>query len=400
MLEDLIQIHQEVMSSIPLEVKRYLYDLINWKSAGLCIVGDRGVGKTTMICQDLLERYQTPNRALYISADHVLVLSLGLVSIARDYFAEGGEALYIDEVHKYPDWSLEIKNLLDTYKTRQIVFSASSSLDLNASKGDLSRRVVYHRLAGLSFREYLGLAHGIQFPVFTLDEILANHVALSSKFDAIPILSYFKDYLSHGYYPFFKEGIEDYAHKLNNVIEKVLFEDVAVVYNLKQSTLPILKRLLWLVATSNGLIPNIDKISKNLGVSREMIYNCLDYLIHSGLLNEVLPAGKGNGLIRKPAKLYLNNSNLLTAIYGTLKLETDVGGIRETFFVNQLNSKYKISLHEKGDFCIEDEWVMEIGGKNKNDYQVRHENHAYLVLDNLKVGFGRKIPLYLFGFLY
>lgn len=400
MLEDLIQIHLEILSSVPLQMRRYLYGLINWKASGLCIVGDRGVGKTTMICQDLLERYKTVDRALYISADHVLVLSMGLVSIARDYFAAGGEALYIDEVHKYPDWSLEIKNLLDTYKRKQIVFSASSSLDLNASKGDLSRRVVYHRLLGLSFREYLWLAHHIQFPVFTLDEILKSHVALSAKFESIPILSYFKDYLAHGYYPFFTEGLEDYVAKLNNVIEKVLFEDVAVIYNLRQSTLPILKRILWLVATSNGLIPNIDKMSKNLGVSREMVYNCLEYLINSGLLNEILPAGKGNHLIRKPAKLYLNNSNLLNAIYGNLKLEGDIGGIRETFFVNQVGSKYKISLHDKGDFFVEDRWLMEIGGKNKNDYQVQGEKDAYLILDNLKIGFARKIPLYLFGFLY
>lgn len=400
MLEDLIQIHQSVMSTIPTAIKRYLYTQINWESMGLCIVGDRGVGKTTMICQDLLNRYQTPDRALYISADHVFVLSYGLISIARDFFAEGGEALYIDEVHKYPDWSLEIKNLLDTYKGRQIVFSASSSLDLNQSKGDLSRRVVYHRLLGLSFREYLELAHNIQLRVFSLNEILENHVSIASQFDEIPILGYFKDYLTYGYYPFFTEGVKDYAAKLNNVIEKVLFEDIAVIYNLKQTTLPILKRILWLVTTSNGLIPNIDKMSKNLGVSREMIYNCLEYLMNSGLLNEVFSAGKGNSLIRKPAKIYLNNSNLLNVMHGSLKLKNDVGGIRETFFVNQLSSTHKISLHDKGDFLIDDQWIMEIGGRNKNDYQVRHEKNAYLILDNLKIGFGRKIPLYLFGFLY
>ena len=166
MLEELIEIHQEILSAVPTDVKRYLYEEINWKAAGLCIVGDRGVGKTTLMCQDLLERYETPNRALYVSADHVTVLSYGLIRIAKEFFNEGGEALYIDEVHKYPDWSLEIKNLLDTYKGRQILFSASSSLDLYKSKGDLSRRVVYHRLLGLSFREYLALAKKFKYPFF------------------------------------------------------------------------------------------------------------------------------------------------------------------------------------------------------------------------------------------
>lgn len=398
MLEDLIQIHQEVMSTVPTSTKRYLYTQINWNAAGLCIVGDRGVGKTTMVCQDLLERYKTPNRALYVSADNVTVLSYGLFNIARDYFAEGGEALYIDEVHKYPDWSIEIKNLLDTYKGRQIVFSASSSLDLNKSKGDLSRRVVYHRLLGLSFREYLSFAKNIQLPTLTLTEILQNHVAIASDFGSLS--QAFKDYLEHGYYPFFLEGLQDYLSKLTNVIEKVLFEDVAVVYNLRQTTLPILKRILWLVATSNGLIPNVDKMSKNLGVSRELVYDCLEYLSSSGLLNDVFPAGKGNNLIRKPAKIYLNNSNLLNAMNRSLKREAEVGGVRETFFVNQVSSQHKVCIHDKGDFIIDDQWIMEIGGKNKNDYQVREEQNAYLVLDDMKIGFGKKIPLYLFGFLY
>ena len=196
------------------------------------------------------------------------------------------------------------------------------------------------------------------------------------------------------------ESLEDYFAKLNNVIEKVLFEDVAVIYNLRQTTLPILKKILWLVATSNGLIPNIDKMSKNLGISREMVYNCLEYLSSSGLLNDVFPCGKGNNLVRKPGKIYLNNSNLLTAIHGSLKLQSDGGGIRETYFVNQVGSKHRVCLHDKCDFLIDDKWLMEVGGKNKNDYQIRGETDAYLILDNMKIGFGRKIPLYLFGFLY
>jgi len=400
MLEDLIQIHREVMLGVPTASRRYLFNQIHWKSAGICIVGDRGVGKTTMMCQDLLERYKTPDQALYLSADHVSVLSYGLIQIAKSFFTEEGKALYIDEVHKYPEWSTEIKNLLDTYKGRQIIFSASSSLDLNRSKGDLSRRVVYHRLLGLSFREYLSLAENLQLPVLSLTEILQNHVAIASDLGSFPLLRYFKDYLVHGYYPFFMEGLQDYMAKLTNVIEKVLFEDVAVVYNLRQTTLPILKRLLWLVATSGGLIPNVDKMSKNLGISRELVYNCLEYLGNSGLLNDVFPCGKGNVFIRKPAKIYLNNSNLLAAIHGSLKLKTDVGGIRETFFVNQVGSKHKVRLHDKGDFLIDDQWVMEIGGKNKNDYQIREELDAYLIVDDMKIGFGKKIPLYLFGFLY
>ena len=400
MLEDLISIHQEVMATTPISFKRYLYSKIRWDAAGLCILGDRGVGKTTMLCQNLLERFQTPDRALYISADHVKVASYGLFNIAQQFFSHGGEALYIDEVHKYSEWSTEIKNILDTFKGRQVVFSASSSLDLNKSKGDLSRRVVYHRLAGLSFREYLLLSHNLEFPVLHFADLLKHHVRIASDVKSIPILKYFKDYLKHGYYPFFLEGLDDYFSKVTNVIEKVLFEDIAVVYNLRQTTLPILKKLLWLVATSNGLVPNIDKISKNLGISREMVYNCIEYLSSSGLLGEVAPAGKGHNLIRKPGKIYMNNPNLLHTIQGSLKFEGDGGAARETFFVNQVGNAHKIALHNKGDFFVDDLWVIEVGGKGKNGQQIKGEPDSYLAIDDIVIGFGGKIPLYLFGFLY
>lgn len=400
MLDELALIHQEVMATTPTAFRRYLYPKINWGAKGLCILGDRGVGKTTLLCQDFLERYRSPEKGLYISADHVSVVSYGLVNIAQSYFSYGGEALYIDEVHKYPNWSIEIKNLLDTYKNRQIIFSASSSLDLNKSKADLSRRIVYHRLLGLSFREYLSLSENLELPPLSLPEILKNHIKIATNFNSFPLLKYFKEYLKHGYYPFFKEGLEDYLSKVNNVIEKVLFEDIAVVYNLKQTTVPILKRILWLVATSNGLIPNIDKMSKNLGISREMVYNCLEYLNSSGLLNDLFPSGKGNRLIRKPSKIYLNNANLLNAIHGSLKLESDIGGIRETFFVNQVSGLHKVALHDKGDFIIDDSWIVEVGGRGKNDKQIRKQEEAYLAVDDIKIGFGNKIPLYLFGFLY
>ncbi len=400
MLEELVSIHQEVMLRTPQKFHRYLFPKINWKALGLCILGDRGVGKTTLICQDLLERYQSPARALYLSADNINVVSMGLFNIAKYYFSHGGEALYIDEVHKYPNWSIEIKNILDTFKDKQVIFSASSSVDLNQSKGDLSRRVVYHRLLGLSFREYLLLALNLPLPELTFEDIIKRHSSIASEFSSKQLLKHFHDYLRHGYYPFFMEGIEDYLSKVNNVIEKVLFEDLAVVYNLRQTTLPVLKKLLWLVATSNGLIPNIDKLSKNLGISRELVYTSLEYLSHSGLLNDVFTAVTGNSLVRKPSKIYLNNSNLLCAINGSLKLEADVGGIRETFFVNQVGNLHKVILHDKGDFLVDSQYVIEVGAKGKTTKQIKNESNAYLAVDDISVGFGPKIPLYLFGLLY
>lgn len=399
-LEDLFQIHREVMSTMESQVKRYVYDKINWSAQATCILGDRGVGKTTLMCQRLLEEYKSVERALYISADNIHVTALGLFKIAQDYFSDGGEGLFIDEIHKYPNWSIELKNIIDTYKKSKIVFSASSSLDLNQSKGDLSRRVVYHHLLGLSFREYLLLSQGISLPVLSFSEVIQDHVKIAEGLRSLKILKFFKDYLVHGYYPFFLEGTQDYLSKLNNVIEKVIFEDIAVVFKLRQTTLPVLKKILWLVATTDGLIPNIDHISSSVGISREIVYNCLDHLGHSGLLSNLYPTGEGMKIIRKPGKIYMNNTNLLHAINGTLKRDSGSGGVRETFFANQVASFYKVNLHLSADFIIDDRFVIEVGGRNKDYNQIKNLADSFLAVDDIEVGFKNKIPLYLFGFLY
>lgn len=400
MLEELIAIHREVLSCITNSFERYLYDKINWDAQAICIFGDRGVGKTTLMCQRLLEKYKTVERALYISADNINVAAIGLFKIARQYFSDGGEALFIDEVHKYPNWSVEIKNILDTYKKHTIVFSASSSLDLVKSKADLSRRVVYHNLHGLSFREYLNLKHKINIKQHSFEDILHHHVAIAETLESLKVLKEFREYLSNGYYPFFLEGLDDYLSKVNNVIEKVIFEDIAVVYNLRQTTLPVLKKLLWLVATTDGLIPNIDNISSNIGVSREVIYNCLEYLGNAGLLQNLYALTEGMKLVRKPGKIYLNNTNLLQAINGSLKRDGGVGGVRETFFANQVGAACKINLHPKADFLVDEQYVIEVGGKGKDHTQIKDLQNAYLAVDDTSIGFKNKIPLYLFGFLY
>lgn len=399
-LEELAVIHGQVMSTTPVATKRYLFNKINWDAKAICIQGERGVGKTTLLCQYLLEKYKSVDKGLYISADNINVTSLGLFNIARTFFSYDGKALFIDEIHKYPNWAIELKNIIDTYRNHQIVLTGSSSLDLHHGKSDLSRRVVYYKLNGLSFREYLKLAHDIDAETISFENIIQHHVSIADQFKTIPILKYFQEYIEHGYYPFFLEGISDYLAKVNNIIEKVIFEDVAVIYNLKQTTLPILKKILWLVATSSGLLPNIDRISKNLRVSREVIYNCLEYLNHSGLINSVYAEAKGMKLIRKPAKIYLHNTNLLHAINGTLSLVSDTGGVRETFLVNQISTELQIKMHDQGDFMIGQRYIVEVGGRGKNNKQIKSLNNAFLAIDGIAIGFGNRIPLYLFGLMY
>lgn len=400
MLEDLFAIHREVIATTEAVFKRYLYDQINWDTQAICITGDRGVGKTTLMGQRFLEYYQTVERGLYISADNVVVAGKGLFKIAQEYFSNGGECLFIDEVHKYPNWAIEIKNILDTYKRSKVVFSASSSVNLLRSKADLSRRVVYHKLLGLSFREYIYHVNEISLPTYTFNEIIRDHVQIAEEMSSIKILKMFKNYLSHGYYPFFHEGLKDFLSKLNNVIEKVIFEDIAVVHNLRQTTLPVLKKLLWLVATTNGLVPNIDGISSSLATSREVIYNCLEYLGQSGLLQNVYPLAGGMKLIRKPGKIFLNNTNLLHAINGSLKRESGIGGARETFFVNQVASLHKVDTYPETDFIVDGRYIIEVGGKGKDYNQIKDLKDSFLAIDDVAIGYRNKIPLYLFGFLY
>ncbi len=399
MIDLLVNIHAEVIKSTPEDFGRYLINEINWDNHAVCLSGDRGTGKTTLMCQHLLRHYQSAQRALYISADNINVLSFGLFNIAQQYFALGGEALFIDEVHKYPDWSIEIKNILDTYKQKKIIFSASSSLNLKKSKADLSRRVVYYPLIGLSFREFLKFNKTIDIQPLTLHQIIKQHVQIAEKLQSITILKHFKNYLEHGYYPFYLEGEKDFPRKLNNVIEKVIDEDIAICYNLKQSTLPLLKKILWLISSSQGLIPNIDKISRNIGASREAIYSGFDYLERAGLINTVRSKTKGFQTVRKPGKVFINNTNLIFAINTTLKLPHLIGNIRETFFVNQLNKQHKLLLHPNSDFMVDD-LIFEIGGNNKDFHQLKNQQQGYLAIDDIEVGFGKKIPLYLFGLLY
>jgi len=400
MLQELFFLHEELMSSIDRKLQRFLYDQIEWGSQAICIYGARGVGKTTLLCHYLLERYGTVDRALYISGDNIHVLSEGLLNVAARYFAMGGEALFIDEIHKYPDWSIEVKNIIDTFRKKQIIFSGSSAMELHSGKGDLSRRVVYYELPGLSFREYLKFIDAINLPPTTLAELLVNHVQLASQFKNFPVLKHFNDYLQFGYYPYFLESRSVYFSKLNNVIEKVITEDIPSSKQIQPTTIILLKKLLWLVATAVCLVPNVDSISKNLRVTRDSVYNSFEYLEKAGLIRNLYADATGMKLARKPGKIYLENTNLLNAINGTLALKANSGTTRETFFANQLTHQHALNTHDQADFIIDHKHIIEVGGRNKTERQIKSLSDAYLAVDGIPIGIGKRIPLYQFGFLY
>jgi len=401
MLEDLFFTHQKTIEDTPLDFRRYLYDRIDWKAQAVCVMGPRGVGKTTLLLQHYHEIYHNVEKCLYVSADHVEVAAFGLFQIAKEYFQYGGDALIIDEIHKYPQWPNEIKSILDTFKKKKVFVSGSSSLALQESKVDLSRRLVYYSLKGLSFREYLILKKKITMPSVSLEDILSHHVALAGKVSSgIPVLKYFAKYLSGGYYPFFLEGEETYHAKLLNIIEKALYEDVAALGNLKRSNILVLKKILWLIASSGSFTVNIEKMSRELKLSKEYVYSYLEYLQGAGLIACLRPGGRGYASARKPQKIYIQDPNLLGVLHHQLMSGRDQGALRETFFMNQLQGLFKVTASDKGDFLLKDKYTVEVGGKDKNFDQVRGVTDAYVAADRMEIGAGKKVPLYLFGMLY
>lgn len=398
-LSELASIDTRLRMAAPASFKRFLFEKADWRNRLIGITGGRGVGKTTLLLQALKERSE---KNLYISADHVLVEGIGLYEIGDAFFKTGGTLLAVDEIHKRQQWAQEIKSLYDSFPAAQIMFSGSSTLRLQLGKADLSRRAVYYRLPVLSFREFLSLRTGANFQPLLLDDLLKSHSELAADVQRTgPVLAFFSEYLEHGAYPFFLEGENTFLSRLGNVIEKVLYEDIPPVTGLKLAGIPVMKKILYEVATSAPYEMNIDKMAGRFGVSRPSVYNYLTYLEEAGLIRGVFPKGSGSTITRKPHKLYLENTNLLRAAGLSLSPADPMGTIRETYFACQLESAgYRLRTATKGDFVVDEKYRFEIGGKSKGKRQVSGEKEAYLVRDDTVSGFDRIIPLWAFGFLY
>ena len=407
MLDQLFTLHTNALERTTSRYKRYLYSQINWNYQLNMIIGMRGVGKTTMLHQYIQENYPKSQEVLYIMADNPIVNSFGLFAIGQEFYQHSGKLLVIDEIHKYPNWRQEIKSLFDSFPKLKLLISGSSSLDIIKGTFDLSRRAVVYHLKNLSFREYLNLKlETDQFSVIKLTELFNNHLQLATKITKqlrklnTTILNEFQIYLKNGCYPYFIEGISDYQNKLSNAISKVIYEDIPSVFNVKISIAPILQKMLYLVATSDPFIPNVARMASTLGVSKATVYNYLDYLYKSDIFQYLWPADSGIKMIRKPQKIFLNNSNLYIAITGKESLKQSVGSIRESFTINQLIHKNKVIAHDKGDIIVNGKYIFEIGGKSKTLKQIAKIDNSYVLKDNVELGFDRIIPLWLVGFLY
>jgi predicted AAA+ superfamily ATPase len=402
-LQPFHEIHARLVANAPRDFTRFLYDRIDWRARLIALVGPRGVGKTTLLLQHVARTLPEVERGLYLSADHVRVQALGLYEIGATFFRRGGEVLLVDEVHRYPGWTTEIKSLYDAFPAGRVVLSGSSAVELLRGGADLSRRLVAYRLPGMSFREFLNLELGLDLPAVDLATLLGDHVARARTILARlggTVLGRFDAYLDHGVYPFYREGVELFPIRLANVIEKVVSDDIPSVMGVRPGTIPHLRKLLHLVASSEPFVPNIERLASALGVSRPSVYQYLEHLHRAGLLALLPPQGRGLKAARKPAKVCLDNANLFPALIGHAESRERVGTLREAFFAHQAGSLGALAAGARADFVLPGGQVVEVGGASKGLRQLSGEPAGWLALDDIEVGEGRRVPLWLFGFLY
>ena len=394
---DIIQnIFSQQLNLTSLKFKRYMHTNLDMNDKLIGIIGARGVGKTTFILQYIKELKIPFEKKLYFSADHFNISSKSLYEIAEYFYKRGGKVLAIDEIHKYNNFEQELKSIYDSFDLK-VIFSGSSALQLETSKFDLSRRAILYRIQGMSFREFIEYETNIKFDTFKLSDLLNNHIQIAYEINQnIKPFEYFEKYLKYGYYPFYKQNINLYPQKLNEVLNTVLESDLPIVFNMEPQKIFKLKKLLSLLCQSKPYELNISKLSQKIEINRATLYNYLHYLEAADITQMITSKSKGNAIFTKPEKLYLNNTNLS---YNYCQ-NSDIGTIREQFFVNQLSLNHTVRYAPKGDFLVDEKYIVEIGGKNKKFEQIKDIPNSFVVADDIEIGSGNKIPLWLFGFLY
>ena len=387
----LIAYQNEQLRKTPTSFRRYMYDRIKWNGRMFGLVGPRGVGKSTILLQHLA---QSPDRerSLYVSADSMYLATHTLVELADTFVKYGGVRLYIDEVHKYKNWSRELKQIYDTHETLKVVFTGSSILDIIDGEADLSRRAPIYHMQGLSFREYLALFHHINLPAYSLEQILTHETKVYDQMEH-PLM-YFKQYLQNGYYPFGNEP--DFALLIEQIVRQTIESDIAQYADLKASTARKLIQLLGVISGIAPMKPNAESLSQEVGVSKNNISDYLVYLEKAGMIGQLRDNTGGLRGLGKVEKVYIDNPSLMTVLaYG----KPDTGNLRETFFYNQMRVNNDVLSSRVSDFTV-GEYTFEIGGRKKGNKQIEDVPNGVVVKDDIEYGFLNVVPLWAFGLNY
>ena len=395
-MQNLLIKSEKKINAVTSEFHRYLFNKINYSNRLIAILGARGTGKTTMLLQ-IAHKFKE-KESLYIALDDLFFTDNNLYDLAEEFYKTGGELLLLDEVHKYPQWSREIKLIYDDFPGLNVIFTSSSVLDIYKGESDLSRRAVNYHLKELSFREYLELFEKIKLPSLVLEDILQNHKDIAKemiiKFKPIKHL---RNYYQTGVYPYYFEPKEEYYQALINTVNLILEIDIQSVKGIEYTNIAKLKRLLYVLAVNVPFTPNISKLSEKININRNLLIEALRMLEKAELIQTCIKTNKSISYLNKPDKIWLHNTNLNFAI---AEESVNEGTLRETFFLQHVSVAHNVRLPEKGDFLLNKKYTFEIGGKNKTQSQIAGIKEGYLVKDNIEMGVNNIIPLWLFGLLY
>ena len=396
-IQPLINIYHRKLAATDLRFKRYLHDRIDWDVRLIGIKGARGVGKTTMLLQHIKESFDKIDDALYVSLDNLWFNTHKLEELVEFLYTHGVMHIYLDEVHRYKDWAVLLKNFYDSYPDLNIVYTGSAMLAIDNSKADLSRRQSLYTLNGLSFREYLAYEGVAAIPTIGLEEMLAGHVEYAvDVISGIKILKYFDRYLREGYYPYYKEAGNDYLMRVGEVARLVIDNDIPSVEDITYFTAQKIKTLLMVIAGNVPLEPNISKLSSQFESTRDQTLKMLYLLDRADLLLLLTEQLKNYKHLVSPKKIYLNNANLMYALSGKIS----EGTVRETFFANQVGAVAALTMPKQGDFLADGKYLFEVGGSSKTFDQIAGIPESYLAVDGIETGSGNRIPLWMFGCMY
>lgn len=396
-IQPLYNNYHRKIAKVSLKFKRYLYNNIHWNSRIIGIKGARGVGKTTMLLQHIVENYQDIDKTLYASLDDLWFSTHSLLDLVDWADSHGINRLYLDEVHRYDKWSQTLKNIYDNYPEMSIVYTSSSLLMMDNAQTDLSRRQTLYTLHGLSFREFLSFEGILHIDPIPFDELLQEHVQKAMQIvRKVKITPLFENYLKYGYYPFYKETVEDFTDRLRQIVSVVIDSDLPAVEKVSFETLQKVRKLLMIISEKVPFEPNMSELWKQLSTNNDLGLRMLYALDKAQILTLLSSKAKSYKYLYKPDKIFLNNTNLMNALCPNV----DKGNERETFFVCQMHVTKDVKRPKNGDFLIDDKYLFEVGGKNKTFNQIADIPNSYLAIDNTEVGFGCRIPLWMFGFSY
>ena len=400
-MESLIKRHLNRMQTVNLDFVRNLMNEIDWEERLLMIKGQKGVGKTTLMTQRILQVFGPTNTTdvLYVSLDNIYFGTHRLLDFIERFHEHGGKYLFLDEVHKYKGWSLEVKNAYDEFEDMHFVLSGSSLINLSEGEADLSRRCITYSMSGLSFREYLSMFHQKEFRKRTLQEILTDGNSLCAEVNAqMRPLPFFAEYLRYGYYPFLKEGQNNYYVRIENIINTIIEVELPQLRKLETGNIRKVKSLLGILSSNVPYTVDTVKLSSMAEISRTTLLQYLHNLSEAQIIQLLYSDVTNVKRLQKPDKIYMENTNMLYALSTT---QVNEGTAREVFFINQLSAGHVVEYSKtSADFTIDHQYTIEVGGRSKDGKQIAGVTDSFIASADGEYVLGNKIPLWLFGFLY